>query len=103
MLEISSDERDQVRRNLKELGLTKDFKFCVNHADKFFSLHTIRLTRKLISFEKATDFYDLLYTELNSEFPRPTLTWSIEDKEINIKCKYKGCPLKLAYRFEVNK
>ena len=61
-----------------------------------------KLIRNQVRFDTATSFYDSLFDLMNAEFPRSTLIWSIENKMIHIKCKYKGCRHKLSYSFDVN-
>ena len=39
---------------------------------------------------------------MNTEFPRSTLIWSMENNMIHVKCKYKGCHHRLSFQFDVN-
>ena len=56
----------------------------------------------MTSFTSASDFYDKLYRQMNSEFADSTLTWSLDDKSTEIICKFKGCPFRISYSYKTD-
>ena len=68
----------------------------------FYSLLAFKHVRKHTIFSKADNFYGTFFQPMNAEFYYSTLRETIEENRINIECKFKDCPFKLSFKFDLN-